>query len=151
MSEVDELLDNIEKKDDSDNSDNTKSTSDNTFSQLDVTRIKQINPYNLAVIDATGHIVKTIDNDDLKVKSAKLIDFMIKEVELNPKFYNAHNLLKDIVEVKKAFFPETSKTLTVDATNIFEEQLNQWKKARLQIKSVEEVEKEIKDVEVITA
>jgi hypothetical protein len=65
-----------------------------------------------------------------------------------PKFYNANNLLKSIVEVKKAFFPAMAKSLTIDATNVFEQQLDKWKKARLEVvKDNNLVEYEIQNAE----
>lgn len=146
MSEIDELLECDEEIISKDIT--SKSGKDDlSFAFLDVSKIKQIDPYSIAVINEKGEIVRTLSNDDLKIKSQVLIDFMLNDLKYQPKFYNAHNLLKDIVEVKKAFFPEASKQLNIDVTNVFEEQLDKWKKERAKIVTIQEVEQEVKQAE----
>jgi hypothetical protein len=141
MMETDELL-KVEKTEQDNNED-----SDDSLSYLNVSKLKQIDPYSIAVINEKGEIVRTLNNDDLKVKAQMLITYMLNDLKYQPRFYNAHNLLKDIIEVKKAFYPEVSKQLTVDATNVFEEQLERWKQERKKINSEIEIEKEIVETE----
>jgi hypothetical protein len=72
----------------------------------------------------------------LRKYTSELVDFLLGESRKFKDFGMASTTLKQIIEVKKAFFPEaiTSRNLNV---NVFQNQLQDWAKIRKEIKKDE--------------
>jgi len=81
----------------------------------------------------------------LRTYSAELVDFLLKQTKKYKDFNMAQITLKQIVEVKKAFFPATQKSI-VATGDIFKNQLVQWIEVAQNIdntKNREEIKNEI--------
>jgi hypothetical protein len=113
MTEVDEFLDEYNKK-----NDKNKSTSD-----IIILKEELINKY-----------------------SAQLVDFLLSQTNKFKDFGMAQATLKQLIELKKAYWPATIKTAQLNV-NVFDEQLKKWAAVRKNIKSSpnEEIVKEVEE------
>jgi len=111
--------------------------------------LKQYNLINstsgsVVITNSDGFIIKVLQEDLIKQYSAELVDFLINNTRKYKDFGMAQATLKQLIEVKKAWWPaaQTNRNLNV---NVFDEQLKKWFEVRQSIKesSKDEIEKEI--------
>lgn len=101
---------------------------------------------SIQILDKDGNVIKTLNEEDLKSLSQEVLGLMINDVRKYKDFGMNNTVLKQLIELKKAWFPATqvSKNLNV---NLFDTQLNKWYEAAKELRK--QRKEEIEVVEII--
>jgi hypothetical protein len=93
--------------------------------------------------------VVVLKEDLIKEYSAELVEFLIGQTRRYKDFGMSQATLKQLIELKKAYWPATNKNLQLTATTDFNNLLDKWMEARSTIKVIDkkEIENEVKLIE----
>lgn len=93
-------------------------------------------PSSVTIYSKDGKVIRTLDEEELKSISKEVLEYLLNDVRKYKDFGMAATTLKNIIELKKAWFPATqvNKNLNV---NLFDDQLSKWYQARKELKQLE--------------
>lgn len=99
--------------------------------------------------DKNGKTIRVLSEELIKNYSAELVDFLIDKSREKKDFAMASRVLQQLIEVKKAYWPATQKSLQTNI-DIFDVQLDKWKKARDELKEMEVQNKSTEQIQIIS-
>lgn len=98
--------------------------------------LEKTNVGKVQVYDKEGNVVKTLTEEEIKSTTQEVLDYMLDSARKYKDFGQLTNVLKNLIELKKAYWPSTqvNKNLNI---NVFDAQLEKWQKARQELKKLE--------------
>jgi len=99
----------------------------------------------IKIYDAKGDVIKTLNEDEIKLFSKELLDGLLSQSRRYKDFGMMSKLLQQLIDIKKAYWPatQTNKNLNI---NLYDEQLEKWKEAAKELRKLEQQHPQVIEV-----
>jgi hypothetical protein len=116
----------------------TGSEVDAILSRYDENKLS--NTPEILVLDEHGKLLRVLTEQGLKLITQETVDFLIAEVRRHQDVGMSNALLKQLIELKKAYYPATQKSVQANV-DAFDTQLAKWFEAKKELTELEQIDK----------